>query len=68
MYTCITEKLQKTKKKILKLFKEKKWITYKGMKRLSTDISTTMEASEQGKKIFTELTVKICEPRINYTA
>ena len=37
----IMEKLQENKVKILKWSKEKRWITYKRMKRLSADISIT---------------------------
>lgn len=34
MHTYIIEKLEKTKEEILKLSKEKRWITYKGVRRL----------------------------------
>lgn len=34
MYIYIIEKLEKIKEEILKLFKEKRWIIYKGVRRL----------------------------------
>lgn len=54
MHAYIIEKLQKTEEKIFQLSEEKREITYQ-VKRMSPDISTTMEAQEQGSKMFIEL-------------